>query len=74
MDPRISFVTLAVPELDAARAFYADDLGWAPVLKVAGDERMIPAGEGLGDRLQPQPHRPDRAAVTHRPRTDRSTR
>ncbi len=28
MDQRLSFVTLAVPDLAAARAFYVDGLGW----------------------------------------------
>lgn len=28
MDQRISFVTLAVRDLDASRGFYVDGLGW----------------------------------------------
>ena len=47
MDPRISFVTLAVRDLDATRAFYVDGLGWSPELEVPGDVLMIRAGERL---------------------------
>jgi catechol 2,3-dioxygenase-like lactoylglutathione lyase family enzyme len=35
MDPRVSFITLAVPDLDAARAFYVDGLGWEAALEVS---------------------------------------
>jgi catechol 2,3-dioxygenase-like lactoylglutathione lyase family enzyme len=47
MDPRISFVTLAVHDLEASRAFYVDGLGWAPELVVPGEVVMIRAGERL---------------------------
>jgi catechol 2,3-dioxygenase-like lactoylglutathione lyase family enzyme len=47
VDQRISFVTLAVRDLDASRAFYVDGLGWAPALDVPGDVLMIQAGEHL---------------------------
>jgi catechol 2,3-dioxygenase-like lactoylglutathione lyase family enzyme len=47
MDARISFVTLAVRDLDATRAFYVDGLGWRPDLEVPGDVIMIRAGERL---------------------------
>ena len=47
MDPRISFVTLAVRDLDAARAFYVAGLGWRPELDVPGEVVMIRAGEHL---------------------------
>jgi predicted lactoylglutathione lyase len=47
MDPRISFVTLAVRDVDAARAFYVDGLGWAPELDVPGEVVMIRVGERL---------------------------
>lgn len=46
MDPRISFITLAVPDLDAARRFYVDGLGWHPELDVPGVV-MIHVGERL---------------------------
>ena len=45
MDPRISFVTLAVRDLDATRRFYVDGLGWTPELDVAGEVVMIRVGE-----------------------------
>ncbi|MCW2842912.1 MAG: Glyoxalase/bleomycin resistance protein/dioxygenase [Nocardioides sp.] len=47
MDQRISFVTLAVRDLDATRAFYVDGLGWEPALDVPGEVLMIKAGEHL---------------------------
>jgi len=47
MDPRISFVTLAADDLDAARAFYVDGLGWTPELDVPGEVVMIRVGEHL---------------------------
>ncbi|WP_028636221.1 VOC family protein [Nocardioides sp. URHA0032] len=45
MDQRISFVTLAVRDLDATRAFYVDGLGWGASLDVPGDVLMIQVGE-----------------------------
>ena len=47
MDPRVSFITLAVPDLDAARAFYVDGLGWEAALEVEGDVLMIMVGDKL---------------------------
>jgi catechol 2,3-dioxygenase-like lactoylglutathione lyase family enzyme len=47
MDPRISFVTLAVRDLEASRAFYVAGLGWTPELDVPGEVVMIRAGERL---------------------------
>ena len=47
MEPRISFVTLAVRDLSAARTFYVDGLGWAPELDVPGEVVMIRAGTHL---------------------------
>jgi catechol 2,3-dioxygenase-like lactoylglutathione lyase family enzyme len=47
MDQRISFVTLAVADLDASRAFYLDGLGWEAALDVPGEVLMIQAGELL---------------------------
>ena len=46
MDQRISFVTLAVRDLDATRAFYLTGLGWRAELDVP-DVVMIRAGEHL---------------------------
>jgi catechol 2,3-dioxygenase-like lactoylglutathione lyase family enzyme len=47
MDQRISFVTLAVRDLDRCRAFYLDGLGWTAALDVPGEVLMIQAGEHL---------------------------
>lgn len=47
MDPRISFVTLAVADLDATRRFYVDGLGWTPELEEPGEVLMIRVGERL---------------------------
>src|SRR4051794_10500770 len=47
MDQRISFVTLAVADLERTRAFYVDGLGWTPELFVPGEVLMIRAGERL---------------------------
>jgi uncharacterized protein len=45
VEQRISFVTLAVRDLDASRAFYLDGLGWAAALHVPGDVVMVRVGE-----------------------------
>ena len=37
----MSFVTLAVADLEATRRFYIDGLGWEPMLHVPGDVLMI---------------------------------
>lgn len=37
MDQHVHVVTLATPDLDAARAFYAGGLGWEPLLDVPGE-------------------------------------
>lgn len=47
MQQRISFVTLAVSDLDAARRFYLDGLGWIAELDVPGEVVMIRAGQHL---------------------------
>ena len=47
MDQRISFVTLAVADLDRTRAFYVDGLGWKPEVFVPGEVLMIRAGDKL---------------------------
>jgi catechol 2,3-dioxygenase-like lactoylglutathione lyase family enzyme len=47
MDQRISFVTLAVADLERTHAFYVDGLGWAPELYVPGEVLMIRAGDAL---------------------------
>jgi catechol 2,3-dioxygenase-like lactoylglutathione lyase family enzyme len=47
MDQRISFITLAVKDLEATREFYLDGLGWKAELYVPGDVLMIRTGERL---------------------------
>ena len=47
MDQRISFITLAVADLDRTRAFYLDGLGWTAELDVPGEVLMIRTGEHL---------------------------
>ncbi len=47
MDARLSFVTLAVADPAASRAFYVDGLGWRPEVDVAGEVLMIKVGEAL---------------------------
>lgn len=47
MDQRISFITLAVADLDASRRFYLDGLGWTADLDVPGEVLMIRVGEHL---------------------------
>lgn len=45
MDQRISFVTLAVRDLDATASFYLGGLGWQAELDVPGEVLMVRAGE-----------------------------
>ena len=45
MDQRISFVSLAVRDLETSRRFYLDGLGWSADLEVEGDVVMIPVGQ-----------------------------
>jgi hypothetical protein len=47
VDQRISFITLAVRDLDATRRFYLDGLGWTAELDVPGEVLMIRTGEHL---------------------------
>ena len=46
MEQRLSFVTLAVRDVAAARAFYVDGLGWAPSYD-GEDVLMVKAGTHL---------------------------
>ncbi|WP_245643064.1 hypothetical protein [Piscicoccus intestinalis] len=46
MDQRVSFITLAVPDLAAERRFYVEGLRWAPELDV-DDVLMFRVGERL---------------------------
>jgi len=45
MEQRVSFITLAVADLDRTRAFYVEGLGWTPELYVPGEVLMIRVGE-----------------------------
>jgi catechol 2,3-dioxygenase-like lactoylglutathione lyase family enzyme len=45
VDQRISFVSLAVRDLDASRHFYLDGLGWEASLDVPGEVVMVKVGE-----------------------------
>lgn len=56
MDQRISFVTLAVADLDATRRFYVDGLGWKAALDVPGDVLMIQAGQHVVLSFWVEPH------------------
>ena len=47
MDQRISFVTLAVADIDVTRRFYVAGLGWHPELDVPGEVLMFRTGEHL---------------------------
>ena len=47
MEQRVSFITLAVADLDRTRAFYVEGLGWTPELYVPGEVLMIRVGENV---------------------------
>lgn len=47
MEQRLSLVTLGVPDLDAARRFYLEGLGWTPVLDVVGQVAFIQVAPGV---------------------------
>ena len=45
MDPRVSFITLAVADLAATRRFYVDGLGWTPAFEQDGEVLMFEVAE-----------------------------
>ena len=47
MEQRVSFITLAVADLDRTRAFYIDGLGWEPELFVPDEVLMIRVGDKI---------------------------
>jgi uncharacterized protein len=47
MDQRVSFITLAVHDLEATKAFYFDGLGWSAEVDVPGEVLMIRVGDRL---------------------------
>lgn len=46
MDLRVDIITLAVPDLDEAHAFYVNRLGWQPALVIPGEVTFLLAGPG----------------------------
>jgi catechol 2,3-dioxygenase-like lactoylglutathione lyase family enzyme len=66
MEPRVSFVTLAVPDLEAAHAFYVDGLGWEPELHVPGDVLMIRVGDKIVLSLWVEPAFEDEVGTIRR--------
>jgi catechol 2,3-dioxygenase-like lactoylglutathione lyase family enzyme len=44
MDLRVDVITVVVPDLSAAHAFYVDRLGWEPAFVVPGEITFLPAG------------------------------
>ncbi|NCT90311.1 VOC family protein [Cellulomonas sp. APG4] len=65
MEPRVSLITLGVPDLAEARAFYVDGLGWEPALEVPDQVIFFQAGHGLmlslfgAEQLAADAHGPD---------------
>ncbi|MGY1745901.1 VOC family protein [Blastococcus sp. SYSU D00695] len=47
MEPRLDLLTVAVPDLDVARRFYVDGLGWTPALDVPGEVLFVQVNAGL---------------------------
>lgn len=47
MEQRLTLITIGAPDLDAARRFYLEGLGWTPVLDVAGSITFIQVGPGV---------------------------
>jgi catechol 2,3-dioxygenase-like lactoylglutathione lyase family enzyme len=47
MDPTVHFITLGVPDLEQARDFYVEGLGWKPAFEVPGAITFIQVGHGL---------------------------
>jgi catechol 2,3-dioxygenase-like lactoylglutathione lyase family enzyme len=46
MDQRVNFVTVATADLDAARRFYVDGLGWTALADVPGEIIFFQVGPG----------------------------
>ena len=47
MDPRLHFLTVATADLDSARRFYAEGLGWEPLVDVPDEIIFFQVGPGL---------------------------
>ena len=55
MDQRVSFITLAVADLERSRAFYLDGLGWRAEVDVPGEVLMIRVGAKIMLSLWAEP-------------------
>ena len=55
MDPRVSFITLAVADLVATRRFYVDGLGWQPAFEAEGDVLMFEVADKVVLSLWAEP-------------------
>jgi Predicted lactoylglutathione lyase len=47
MEPRLSFLTLVVRDIEASRAFYVDGLGWPAEFEAPGEIVMVRVGAKL---------------------------
>ncbi|OFI37661.1 glyoxalase [Arthrobacter sp. SW1] len=47
MEQKLHFITAATPDLDGARAFYKEGLGWEPLLDVPGEIIFFQVAPGL---------------------------
>jgi uncharacterized protein len=47
MERRATFITVATADLEAARTFYVDRLGWSPLLDVPGEILFFQVGFGM---------------------------
>lgn len=47
MDQRLHFLTLATQDLDTARSFYREGLGWSPLADVPGEILFFQVAPGL---------------------------
>ena len=47
MEPRVNFITFGTKDLEAARRFYVDGLGWRPTFEVPDEVVFIQVGPGL---------------------------
>jgi uncharacterized protein len=47
MKQSVNFITVATPDLDAAREFYISGLGWRPLLDVPGEIIFFQVNHGL---------------------------
>jgi uncharacterized protein len=63
MEQQVHFTTLATADLDAARRFYVDGLGWRPLLDVPGEIVFFEAAKFAQD-LGGGPDRPAVSGVT----------